>query len=90
MWQKQNYLINVTSLRIYFAVQRLKKTWEKMEKMGILATHSKFAVLKTNMSMIRSAGNCYQGVLDVTQQRFCIFFAFDSIFFLLQNWNDFR
>ena len=39
---------------------------KKMEKMGILATNSKFAVPKANMSMIRSAGNCYQGVFDVT------------------------
>lgn len=61
-----------------------------MEKMGILATHSKFAVLKTNMSMIRSAGNCYQGVLDVTQQRFCIFFAFDSIFFFATKLKRFQ
>ena len=60
-----------------------------MEKMGILATHSKFAVLKTNMSMVRSA-NCYQGVLDVTQQRFCIFFAFDSIFFFATKLKRFQ
>ena len=61
-----------------------------MEKMGILATNSKFAVLKTNMSMIRTAGNCYQGVLDVTQQRFCIFFAFDSIFFFATKLKRFQ